>query len=118
MRDSADRLLKEVVARDGTDLHLAAHNPPHIRVHGTLGPLDGAAPLTPQDVLALVQELVGEEGFAQLMAEHELDTAITLESGHRLRINAYLQQDTVAAALRLLPADFFPLDELGLPLDT
>lgn len=33
-----------------------------------------------------------------------------------MRINAYRQQDSLAAALRLLPNTFFSFDQLGLPL--
>jgi twitching motility protein PilT len=110
-------MLDELIARDGTDLHLAAGTAPNIRVHGLLSPLDSAPALCATELDGLVRELVGEEAFAELADAHELDTAISLPSGHRLRINAYFQQDTIAAAIRLLPADFFALDALGLPLD-
>ena len=40
------QLLKDLVERGGSDLHITTGTPPLIRVHGEIRPLDGYRPLT------------------------------------------------------------------------
>jgi twitching motility protein PilT len=116
MEQQLDRLLEAWVASDSSDLHIKAPNPPFYRLHGSLIPLPGYAPLSELDVRHFAKTLLGEKVYDQFKASHELDTAKTLENGRRIRINAHVQSGGVGLALRLLPATFFPLESLGLPL--
>lgn len=108
-------LCHELVQQNGSDLHLAAENPPVIRLHGKLGPLEGYPVLTAKDINQICIDLVGADAFKVLEEQGDLDRAVSLEGGYRLRINAYRQQDTHAMAIRLLPNRFFKFCELGLP---
>ena len=117
MKNEANELLLELIRQGGSDLHLAADNPPVIRLHGTLLPMNDQAARSAAQVAEIIRQIVGEDDFKELERSWELDSAITLEGGYRLRINAYRQQDTFAAALRLLPNRFFELAELGLPIE-
>lgn len=116
MNDQANELLQELVRKKGSDLHLAAGCRPLIRIHGTLEPASRAEVLDAANVTDLIRTMIGDDAFQQLERSWEHDSAISLEGGYRLRINAYRQQDTFAAALRLLPNDFFKLEQLGLPM--
>lgn len=116
MKIKLDALMRLFVERDGSDLHIAVGAPPHIRIHGALFPLDEFSACTSDMVHDLAVHLVGRDALQVLERERELDRALTLESGHRLRINAYYQQDEIALALRLLPDRFFAFEELGLPV--
>jgi twitching motility protein PilT len=105
-----------MIALDASDLHLAAGNPPIVRLHGQLCALKAYPALAAAEVSTLIGELVSEGDYDRLIKGGELDSAITLDGGYRLRINAYRQQDSLAAALRLLPNRFFAFEELGLPM--
>lgn len=109
-------LLHQLIRQNGSDLHLAADNPPMIRIHGKLVPMDGYEILSAGDTEAIISQMVASPALTELHKTGELDTALQLEGGHRLRINAYRQQGTYAAALRLLPNRFFALEDLGLPM--
>lgn len=109
-------LLREMIRQDASDLHLAAGNAPRLRLHGLLVPMASVPVLGPEAVADLIEQVVTAEEFSALRATGELDTAISLEGGYRVRINAYRQQDSLAAALRLLPNRFFSFEQLGLPL--
>jgi len=111
-----EALLKEFVDRGGSDLHLAAGNPPAIRILGRLSALEGYGALSAEAIGDMIRRMVGENDYLQLSKTGDLDRAITLEGGYRLRINAYRQQGTYAVALRLLPNRFFSFEELGLPI--
>ncbi|NCC52176.1 MAG: PilT/PilU family type 4a pilus ATPase [Spartobacteria bacterium] len=110
-----ERWLDELAAREGSDLHLAAGNPPVFRLHGRLERMiSEAAVLTPEVIAATIAGAVGEEALDRLRHTGELDAAFERKDGARLRINAYRQQGDFAVAIRLLPNRFFTLEELGL----
>lgn len=110
------KLCQELVKHNGSDLHLAADNPPIMRLHGLLGPVEGYPVLSAEDIKQICIQLVGSANFKILEEKGDLDRAISLEGGYRLRINAYRQQETYALAIRLLPNRFFKLSDLGLPM--
>jgi twitching motility protein PilT len=115
MKKEILRLLELAVERGASDLHLAAGNPPLLRVHGSLDPLHGGTVLTDVAVRGMIQDLVGEKRITLIEKEREFDGSFDLAGGHRIRINVYVQSETLAVALRILPSDFFSLDDLGLP---
>ncbi|MDR2642073.1 MAG: PilT/PilU family type 4a pilus ATPase [Planctomycetaceae bacterium] len=117
MNEKTQELLKRLVAENGSDLHLAANNPPMIRIHGKLVPMEGQFVLSGDDTWAIISQIVQADEIQELEKTGELDAAIELDGGYRIRINAYRQQDTYAAALRLLPNRFFEFKELGLPIN-
>lgn len=116
MNDCCRQWLEQLIARDGSDLHIATHAAPHIRAHGNIQPIPEAPVVDPQQMEIIVRTLLGDAGFAELRSTQEWDSAQTLPSGHRIRINAYYQQGNLALAIRLLPDRFFPLDQLELPV--
>ena len=43
-------LLQLASERNASDLHLVVNFPPMLRINGSLGPIDGMSPLTPEEV--------------------------------------------------------------------
>jgi twitching motility protein PilT len=115
MTKSIPDLLALAVDRGASDLHLAAGNPPLLRVHGFLVPIEGAPPLTGGDVHEMLRHQLGNARVDEIENAREFDGSFTLQTGHRIRINVYVQSETLAAALRVLPSEFFPLESIGLP---
>lgn len=116
MTDALNAILDEFIETGASDLHMAVGAPPFLRIHGALNAMKTCPELTSDMLADMALQLVGRDAFRQLEKERELDWAITLPTGHRMRINAYYQQDTLALALRLLPDRFFELKSLGLPM--
>ncbi|MDR1923927.1 MAG: PilT/PilU family type 4a pilus ATPase [Planctomycetaceae bacterium] len=117
MNEDTQALLRYLISEGGSDLHLAADNPPMIRIHGKLVPLADQPVLSASDTQLIISQLVLESEMHELQRSGELDAAIELEGGYRIRINAYRQQGSYAAAIRLLPNKFFDFKELGLPIN-
>ncbi len=114
---SLEALLDKLAEIDGSDLHLAVGNPPTFRVHGNLRHLEGhCRPLDSETIERLLKAAVGDAGWERLLRDNELDAAFGRDDGSRLRINAYREQDNIAAAIRLLPNSFLELKELGMDL--
>ncbi|WP_031519648.1 type IV pilus twitching motility protein PilT [Siccibacter colletis] len=107
--------MEEIVAlsvkHNVSDLHLCSAWPARWRRSGVLEPLPGTAP-DPQRLLA---GWLSPEQQAAFTAAGQLDFAVTLASGARLRANAFQQQAGLSLALRLLPERCPTLDTLDVP---
>ena len=109
-------LLQETVKRGASDLHISVGKPPTFRVDDVLQPIEEkAAALDKKQTEDLTLALLTEQQKERIITEREIDFAYSLESKHRFRVNAYFQQDTYAAALRLIPSQVRTFAELGLP---
>lgn len=108
-------LLKIVVDRGASDLHLVVGAPPVIRVDGKLRPIPETPILTPDVNKNLVLSLVNEEQKDLLLVNKELDFSYSFQNFGRFRINAYFQRGSLSAALRLIPAKVPTIEELNLP---
>ncbi len=114
-----DELLKILVEKKGSDLHLIAGLRPAIRVHGDLLPLEGMDRLTPQSAKHLIYSVLTphqKECFENdPQSRNELDFGYGVPGVGRFRFNVHVQRGTVAATVRAL-ADRIPaVKDLGLP---
>ena len=75
-------LLKDMVARDASDLHLTAGTPPQLRIDGSIQPTDHPA-LNPQEAETLVYSLLTEQQRKRYEAEKELDFSFTIPNVSR-----------------------------------
>ncbi|MCS7243776.1 MAG: type IV pilus twitching motility protein PilT [Candidatus Calescibacterium sp.] len=109
-----DVLLKMMVEKNASDLHLKAGSPPMLRVDGELEP---AIPqvLPPNAIRKIIESMLTEQQKAKLVAERELDFAYSVPGLARFRCNAYFQRNSWALAVRIIPSRPFSIDELGLP---
>jgi twitching motility protein PilT len=107
-------LLRELLARSGSDLHLSAGEPPLVRVHGDLVRL-GDTPLAPEAVTALVHAVMTEEQRKVFAAEHDVDFACVVPDVGRFRANAFLHGRGPGAVFRAIPTAIPSLESLGLP---
>jgi len=58
---NVDDLLRLLLKREGSDLHLTAGSPPGLRIRGDIHPVEGCDPLTPKDTQDLILTLLSEE---------------------------------------------------------
>jgi len=107
-------LLTLAVQRGASDLHLSAGLPPLLRVDGELSPLD-AAPLSPDDVLTLLDGSMDSHQRATHAARRECDFAFDIPGLARCRANVFWQARGPSAALRLLTNTLPTLDVLTAP---
>ncbi len=108
-------LIETVIREGGSDLHLSAGSRPTIRVSGALTPLIQKKPLTREDTLGLLGELLTPEQKKAFLATQETDFSYAYGDKARFRGNAYFQQGGVGIALRLIPRAIRTLEELNLP---
>lgn len=110
------RLLETCIQRDGSDLHMVPGQPPCLRVHGKLEPIEGLEILSANDTALLASAILAAGGGHERSGPSgSTDGALTSASGRRFRFNVYQRQGQKAIALRRLEDRFRSLDELGLP---
>jgi twitching motility protein PilT len=115
MTKEALKLLEEMVQRRASDLHFTPGVPPQLRIDGILVPCD-TPPLSPEKCRELSYAMLDEKRIARLESEKGLDTSMSVEGLGRFRLNVYFQRGSVAAAIRHLPWDIPPMEDLGVPL--
>jgi twitching motility protein PilT len=107
-------ILQEMVRRNASDLHLKVGRPPTIRVDGELEPLD-QAPLKPEDLKTLAEQLMTARQVKQFAEEKECDFAIGVPGIGRFRVNVYQQRGSLCYAMRAIPYQARSIAELNLP---
>jgi twitching motility protein PilT len=107
-------LLKEMVEKGASDLHITSNAPPTLRVHGRMVPV-GESPLTPADTKQMAYSILTDAQKKKFEEERELDLSFGVRALSRFRANLYLQRGAVAAAIRTIPHRIFTFEELGLP---
>lgn len=111
---SIDEIAKEAVARRATDIHITAGIPPVVRVDGKLIPMVGYPILTAKDSQQFIYSFMNEKQKKNFEEKKELDFSFGIRGIGRFRVNVFYQRGTVAAALRRIPFEIKPMEELGL----
>jgi twitching motility protein PilT len=108
-------LMTDLVKAGGSDLHLAALQPPYGRFNGQLRPMLDEVVLSEEECNKLIFSLLNNSQRKHLEQNWELDCSYGLRGVARFRVNVYRQRGTYAACLRALGDSIPPLANLGLP---
>ncbi len=107
-------MLKTMVDRLASDLHLTVGLPPMYRVDGRLVPFT-ADKLSADDVLKLAYSIMNEHQRKVFEQKKEVDFSFGVQNLARFRTNVYQQRGTASVALRVIPTRIKTVEELGLP---
>ena len=114
MNVSLNTLLKELVDKGASDLHLTTNSPPQIRIDGILHALE-YPPFTPTDTKKLAYSILTDKQKQRLEEELEIDLSFGIKGMARFRANIYHQRGAVGCAFRQIPYEIKGFRELGLP---
>lgn len=109
-----DDLLRELVEKDASDLHLKAGQPPCMRIRGDLMRLP-IAPLSIEDHNTRLFSILNEERRHKLEHEKEVDLSYNVPGLARFRVNMFWQRGNIGAVFRVIPFQIKTIEELGLP---
>jgi twitching motility protein PilT len=113
------QLLMTTIDRKASDLHLTVGDPPMLRVHGSILPMDEQAkPLTQDELHASFYDILTEDQRKRLERDKELDFALELKNVGRFRVNVFYTRRGEGAAFRYIPSEIKSMKELGLPEET
>jgi twitching motility protein PilT len=111
---SIDRLLVLAAQRGASDIVLVAGSAIALRVKGSLTPAAGK-PLSSEEIRSLLLPLLTARQAEELEANKSLDFCFVRGQIGRFRANFHYQRGTLAACVRLLPAQIPSLESLHLP---
>ncbi len=107
-------ILQNAIEQQASDVHINVGIPPVLRKNTELIDMDFSE-VSDDDAKEMVLAMVGPERYKKFEDKQDLDFSTTLEDGHRFRVNAHFQRETVAISFRVIPNEIPTLDSLNLP---
>lgn len=107
-------ILKDMVQKGASDLHIKAGSPPMLRIDGELI-ANSSLLMTADRVRLLSESIITDQQKAEFVAEKELDFAYSVPGLARFRVNLHFQRGSWAGSFRIVPVRPFTIDELKLP---
>jgi twitching motility protein PilT len=107
------QLLRAMIDKGCSDLHITTGSPPQLRIDGSLVPLK-VPPLSPIETKQLCYSVLTEEQKVQFEKRNELDLSFGVKNLARFRANIFMQRGAVAGAFRAIPFKILSFEELGL----
>jgi twitching motility protein PilT len=108
------QLLKAMIEKGGSDLHITTSSPPQLRIDGKLHPLK-MPPLSPPETKQLCYSILTDAQKHRFEEDSELDLSFGVRGLSRFRANVFNQRGAVAGAFRAIPYKIKTFEELGLP---
>lgn len=110
-----DDLLRELVEKEGSDLHLRVGEPPVFRIHGKLVRTEYPVNTSVEEI---VYPILSSDRRARFERNMELDLSYEIKGLSRFRVNCFRQRGHMGAVLRAIPVKIKTIDELMLPAIT
>ncbi|MBI5560319.1 MAG: type IV pilus twitching motility protein PilT, partial [Deltaproteobacteria bacterium] len=107
-------LLRTLIEKGGSDLHIAAGSPPRLRVSGKLVLMD-QTPFTGVETKQMCYSILTDAQKHKFEDENEIDFSFGIKGLSRFRGNVFTQRGTVAGVFRAIPFRIMTMQELGLP---
>ncbi|MEW6674939.1 MAG: type IV pilus twitching motility protein PilT [Nitrospirota bacterium] len=134
-------LLKMMIEKGASDLHITTGSPPRLRIDGRLIPVDhldldkkkwggvvfpesqsdgeptslDLKSLDPAETKALCYSILTDAQKHKFEENNELDLSFGIKGLSRFRANIFMQRGAVAGAFRAIPFHIMTFQELGLP---
>src|SRR5450432_151108 len=109
-----DALLRQMLEKGGSDLHLTVGLPPKARASGALQAI-GTDPIDAATMEKLLKEIVPEKRWLDYLERKDLDLAHEIPGLARFRANYLYNHWGQAAVLRQIPAKILSFEDLKLP---
>ncbi|MCX7913391.1 MAG: type IV pilus twitching motility protein PilT [Thermodesulfovibrionales bacterium] len=109
-----DLYLRELVERNGSDLHLKVGRPPLFRINGQLIP-SSYPTISKREMEQILLPLLTEMQLNRLEKERDIDFSYSIEGVGRFRGNIFFQMNNLGGVFRFIPFHIRTIDDLGLP---
>jgi twitching motility protein PilT len=109
-----DAFLRDVLSRNGSDLHFVAGDPPRIRLFGELQSLR-QEPLGQDETREMLTEIMTRRALQRLEEQDGADFAYTIPGVSRFRVNVFRHIGGIGAVFRAIPSKALTLEQLNMP---
>jgi len=107
-------VLARAIEEAASDVHINVGMPPILRRNTELVDMDFPE-VSNEDAKEMVLSMVGPERMKTFEENRDFDFSTTIGDGHRFRVNAHYQRDSIAISFRVIPNEIPSIDELHLP---
>jgi len=109
-----NKIIKETVALNASDLHISVGLPPVCRINGHLVYLK-YKPVEPADTEDIVEKILNGHQKKLLNHHGDIDFSYSSSENYRCRVNIFRQKGYYSLAFRMLTPEIKSFSELGLP---
>jgi twitching motility protein PilT len=110
-----EELLRAMVHKGASDLHIKAGSAPGFRIDGNVEPQAEWGRLMPDQTAALARQLMGPEQWERFLKEKDIDFSFAVKDLARFRVNALHQRNAMGIVVRQIPDQIPDAKKLGLP---
>jgi len=110
---SMNQMLTMAVEKGASDVHIVPMQPPIFRINREMVKINQYPVLQPEDVKALLIQVIKPYQVEMLKKELELDFSHAIDDVARFRGNVMFQRGSPAVALRIVPYDIPKIESLG-----
>jgi len=107
------KILEKAIEVDASDVHINVGMPPILRKNTELIDMDLPV-VSGEDAKEIVVAMVGPDRFKELKEKRDLDFSTSIDDGHRFRVNAHYQRESIAISFRVIPNQIPLIDDLHL----
>ena len=108
-------LLKFMIDKGASDLHITTGTYPRFRLAGKLQSIEDYRILTPEDTKELCYSFMNEAQIRKFETTSEIDLSFGIKGLSRFRADIFMQRGAVAGTFREIPFDIKSFKELGIP---
>lgn len=113
--ENLGQLIDKVLADGGTDLHLHESCPPLYRLHGSLIPLNGNAPLQGSEIKQMIQEVCSQKAWDSFEETGDLDFGFSYNDQVRFRASCKKHYQGYGAVFRVIPSRIMSFEQIRAP---
>ena len=115
MHLNIEDLLRSMVGKGASDLHIKAGSAPGFRVDGEVQQQEDYGRLPPEVTAELARQLMSPEQWERFLKEKDIDFSHAVKDLARFRVNALHQRNAVGLVVRQIPDEIPDYKRLGLP---
>jgi twitching motility protein PilT len=110
-----EEYLRQMVELGASDLHISAGETPMVRIDGEMKRLEDRSPLSPEETVRLLDEIVPEKNRKEFEETRDTDFAHEVADVSRFRVNVFADRKGTGAVFRTIPSKIPTHEDLGLP---
>ncbi|CAN5175187.1 type IV pilus twitching motility protein PilT [soil metagenome] len=110
-----DKLFDQMLSTGASDLHLSEGQPPKLRLHGEVVPIENYGILDTERIRGMLKEILDSNRWEMFEGRGDMDFAYAYETKARFRANYNKQYAGYGAVFRTIPSKILTLEELGAP---
>ena len=113
-RERLEALLRHMVEKGASDLHLRCGEPPILRHHGEMQRIDGQEVLDDEELSRMLRSIMPDRNRREYGELNDSDFAHEIEGVARFRANVLRERKGAAAVFRVIPATVVSVEQLGI----